>query len=144
MLMCDEMMRQREEVSKEEEQITVEGSEGRELKVGRVHSAPELVVAQAQILKREAGAVKKKKLAGWSTKMLEDVADRQGFEDTEEMVQWRSIGQERVKDLWKELSGKMEEEVLAKYKVEEAKKGACQGRGEPLEWRIVKKKREVV
>ena len=32
---------------------------------------------------------------------------------------------------------KMEEEVLEKYKVEEAKKGADQGRGEPLEWRTV-------
>ena len=31
-------------------------------------------------------------------------------------------------------------EVLEKYSVEEAKKGAYNGRGEPQEWRIVKKR----
>ena len=35
--------------------------------------------------------------------------------------------------------GKLQEEHLEKYKVEEAKKDAYKGRGEPLEWRIVKK-----
>ena len=35
----------------------------------------------------------------------------------------------------------MEEEVLEKYKVEEAKNGAYKGRGEPLEWRIVQKEK---
>ena len=54
------------------------------------------------------------------------------------MYQWRRIYQGGADNLWKELSGKMEdEEVLEKYKVEEAKKGAYKGPGEPLEWRIV-------
>ena len=35
----------------------------------------------------------------------------------------------------------MEEEVLEKYKVEEAKKSANNGRGEPPEWRITKKRK---
>ena len=65
--------------------------------------------------------------------MLEEVADRH-FKDTEEMVR-----QEGVDEVWKELSGNMEEEFQDKYKVEEAKKGAYKGRGDPLEWRIVKK-----
>ena len=51
-------------------------------------------------------------------------------------VQW-SINHEEVDNLWKELCGKMAEEVLEKDKVEEAKMGAYKGRGEPLEWRIV-------
>ena len=32
----------------------------------------------------------------------------------------------------------MEEEVLDKYKVEESKRGAFKGRGNPLEWRRVR------
>ena len=39
---------------------------------------------------------------------------------------------------WTKLSENMEEEVLDKYKVEEAKKGASKQCGDPLEWRIVK------
>ena len=33
----------------------------------------------------------------------------------------------------------VEEEVLEKYKIEEKKKDAHEGRGEPLDWRIVKR-----
>ena len=51
-----------------------------------MHSAPELVVAEMK--DKEAGAVKKKKVAGWSTTMLEEMAaNKQEFEETEEMVQ---------------------------------------------------------
>ena len=57
------------------------------------------------------------------------------------MVQWRSTSQEDIDVLWKELCGNMEEEVLEKYKVDEAKKIAYQERGEPLRWQIVKKKK---
>ena len=39
--------------------------------------------------------------------------------------------------MWKELFGRMEEEVLEKYKVDENKKGAYKGRDEPSECRIV-------
>ena len=39
------------------------------------------------------------------------------------------------------LCGKMDEEVLEEYRVEEAWESANKGRGEPLEWRIVNKKK---
>ena len=94
----------------------------------RVQNAPELVVAQAQKKNREAG-VEKKKVTGWSPHMLEEVAGTQSFENTKEMVQWRSINQEGINHLWRELCEGMKEEVLVKYKIEEAKKGAYKGRG---------------
>ena len=55
------------------------------------------------------------------------------------MVQWRSINQEGMDNVWKVLCGKMADEVLEKYNVEENKKGACKGRGKPLKWRIVQR-----
>ena len=70
----------------------------------------------------------------WSTNVLED---------TEELLQWRCINQEEKDDSWKELFGQLEENVLEKYKVEEAKTGAHIGRCESLEWRIVKKRRHI-
>ena len=70
----------------------------------------------------------------WSTNVLED---------TEELLQWRCINQEEKYDSWKELCGQLEEKVLEKYKVEEAKTGAHIGRGDSLEWRIVKKRRHI-
>ena len=82
-------------------------NESGELRVGRVQSVPERVVARAQMKGREASAEKKKKQVGWSTKMLEEFASNPEFEYTEEMVQWRS--KKDRNDLWKELCGKMEE-----------------------------------
>ena len=35
--------------------------------------------------------------------MLENVVSKQEFEDTEEMVLWRSISKEDIHELWKEL-----------------------------------------
>ena len=43
--------------------------------------------------------------------------------------------------LWKELCGTTDEEVLERYKVDEAKTGGHRERGEPLDWRIVNKER---
>ena len=68
----------------------------------------------------------------WSAKMLEEVANRQDYDDTEERRLRRHIRQEGTNELWKELCGKMEEEVLEKYKVEQIKEDAYKGRGEPL------------
>ena len=68
-LVDDEILRQWEEGSKEEEKITVKRHEGRQSTVERVQSEPELVVAQAQMTGREATAEKQKKQeARWSTK----------------------------------------------------------------------------
>ena len=40
---------------------------------------------------------------------------------------------------WEKLAERMEEEVLNKYVVEESKRGALKGRGDPLEWRRERK-----
>ena len=60
-------------------------------------------------------------------------------EDTEEMKRWRNLNQSEMDLCWKNLVEKMKEEVLDKYKVEESKRGAFKGRGDPLEWRRVRK-----
>ena len=83
-------------------------------------------------LQSEEVGGRQRKVAVWSAKMLEEVANRQDYEDTEERRQRRHIRQEGTNELWKELCGKMEEEVLEKYKVEEGKEDAYKGRGEPL------------
>ena len=57
--------------------------------------------------------------------------------DTEEMRKWSEMDQ-----CLKNLAGRMEEEVLGKYKVEESKKEAFSGRDAPLEWRRVRKNRK--
>ena len=41
--------------------------------------------------------------------------DRGEHKQAEEMVQWRSISQEERNNMWKELCGTVEEEVLEKY-----------------------------
>ena len=56
-------------------------------------------------------------------------------------MQWRSISWEGINELWKELSGKMEEEALKKYKVEETQESAYKERGEPLRWQIQTKEK---
>ena len=43
---------------------------------------------------------------------------------------------------WRNLAERMEEEVLDKYKVEEGKREAFRGRGDPLEWRRVRKNKK--
>ena len=44
------------------------------------------------------------------------------YQDTKEMMQWRSFSQDRIDKLQRELSDKMEDEVLETYKVDESKK----------------------
>ena len=75
-------MRQWEETSEDEEEITVKRSEGGKLQVEKVQRAPELVDAQAQMRKKQTGEGKTNKIASWSTVMLEKVASRQEHEDT--------------------------------------------------------------
>ena len=53
-------------------------------------------------------------------------------EDTEEMKRWRSLNQSEMDQCWKKLDERLEEQVLDKYKVEESKKGAFKGRGDPF------------
>ena len=58
----------------------------------KVRSSPELVAAQAH-MKKKAGK-EKRNIAGLPTKMLDEVASKQEHEETEEMIQCRSISQE--------------------------------------------------
>ena len=54
---------------------------------------------------------------------------------------WRSLNHGEMDLCWRSLAERMEEEVLNKYMVEESKKGAFKGRGNPLEWRRVRRNR---
>ena len=75
--------------------------------------------------KKAANKEKKRKIAGWSTKMLEKIPSRQEeHEHTEEMMQSRKTSQEGLDELWKELCATVEEEVLEKCKAEKPQKGA--------------------
>ena len=50
-----------------------------------------LVVVPTQMKTGETENENKRKIAGWSTKMWEESVNRLECEDTEEMVQWRSV-----------------------------------------------------
>ena len=106
--------------------------------------APALVVAQAnKWTQKEAGAEKKKRTYQlWSTKTLGEVASRQECENTEEVVQWRSIKQEGINDLWKDLCERVERKVLEKFQERRGQERYVQGRGEPRECLFVKKEKE--
>ena len=66
-------------------------SGGKGLQVENVESAPGLVVAQAHMEKKATKVKKEETIAKWSTKMLEEVVNKRGYTDTEEMTQWRNI-----------------------------------------------------
>ena len=92
---------------------------GKILQVEGVKRAPELLVSQ--VLTKEQGQKKewkKNKVVGWSTEKMEEKGSKQEFNDTEDMVQWRSINQEETDSVWKKRSWTLEEEVLEKFKVE--------------------------
>ena len=57
-------------------------------------------------------------------------------------MQWRNISKAGIHELWKELCGKMKEEILEKYIVQETKKGAYKERREPVEGQITKKEKK--
>ena len=77
-------------------------------------------------VKKEAKVEKeRKKVAASSTQMLADVEQNVSFKT------WKHQ-QEEVDSLWEEL-------CLEKYRVEESKISAYKGRGEPPDWRIVRR-----
>ena len=62
----------------------------------------------------------------------EEMKDKQSSsweEDTQEMIEWRSMRQEEMDQCWKELTDKIEEDVLDKHEVEDSKRGAYRSRG---------------
>ena len=83
----DEMMRQREEMSKEEEKTTLRRNDGRKIKSERMQNVPELMVSQAQMKTKEATEEKEKNnLVGSSTQMMDEVRSKREVEDSEKMV----------------------------------------------------------
>ena len=85
-----DVLRQWEEVGKDEDEITVNRFESKKL-----------VLAQAQMKKKETNNEKKRKMTDRSTNMLEEVASKNDHDDTEEMILWRTFGQEIFNELWK-------------------------------------------
>ena len=84
----------------------------------------------------------KKKVPGWSIEEMKERPDIAVEEDTEEIKRWRSPNQSEMDLCWKSLAERMEEEVLDKYKVEKSERGALQRRGNPLEWRRVRRNKK--
>ena len=64
----------------------------------------------------------KNTIAALSTEMLEEVVNKQEYQDTEEMTQWKNVSHECIGALWKELCGQMTE-VFETYKGQQNKKG---------------------
>ena len=82
----------------------------------------------------------KKNVKKWSTEEMKGKPSSSLEEDTEEMRKWRGMSQDGMDRCWKDLAGRMEEEVLDKYKVEERE--ALGGRGAPLGWKSVRKNKK--
>ena len=81
------MTRQWEEVSKEEEKIVKSKTEGNGLQIEGVQRVPQFMVFH--ILTKEKELKQqwiKGKVAGWSTEMMEEKANKQLNRVTEEMV----------------------------------------------------------
>ena len=57
-------------------------------------------------------ARKKRKIKGWSTEEVKNQTRNNMEEDTEEMIEWRSVNQEEMDECWKKLAEKIEEEAL--------------------------------
>ena len=83
---------------------------------------------------------KEKKVSGWSIEKIKEKPNIAVVEDTEEMRKWKGLSQSEMDLCWKNLSGRMEEEVLENTRSKKAKE-AFRGRGALLEWRRVREKK---
>ena len=73
----DGMMRQWEDVCKEDEKFTVRRMVGKSLQVEGVQKAPKLLVSQVLKMKKEPNKEKKiRKVAGWSTEKMKEKSKR--------------------------------------------------------------------
>ena len=70
---------------------------------------------------------------------MEEQSHKREVKDTEEMVQWRCVIQEEMNNVWKNVNNKIKKRRWRSTKVDESKRGAFKGRGEPLEWRIAQR-----
>ena len=64
-------------------------------------------------------------------------------EDAGEVKKWSGLSESEMDQSWKKLAGRMEEEVLDKYNVEESNKEVKNGRSASLGWRTVRKKQDI-
>ena len=106
--------------------------EGRSDEFEGVQNVPQLIVSQVQMKKREAEKDREKE------KSCRSVQRKDGRKtDKREFKEEHQPG--RSKQCVENLGEKMEEEVLEKCEVEEIKRGACKGRDELSEWRIIQR-----
>ena len=91
---------------------------------------------------KERSIKEKKQVIGWCTEEMKEKPNVSLKEDTEEMSKWRGLSQNEMDQCWKNFAGRMEEEVLDKYKVEESKREAFRGSGVPLESRRRRKNKK--
>ena len=127
--------RQDEEMEKIVQQKKVNGGAWQ---VEALQKVPELIaqnrMSQSQKIQGSEG---KKNLRGWSMEEMKDKPSSSLVEDTEEMIGWRAMSQVDVDECWKKIAGKMKEDILNKYKVEDTK-----DRGAPLEWTLVRRSKK--
>ena len=78
----------------------------------------------------------------WSAEEIKKKPSSSMEDDAKEMRKWRDWCQEEMGQCWKNLAGRMEEEVLDMYKIEDSKRVAFRCRGAPLEWRRVRRSKK--
>ena len=84
------------------------------------------------------GVSEKKKMPGWSIgEMKEKLSVAE--EDAGEVTKCSGLSESEMDQSWKKLAGRMEEDVLDKYNVEESNKEVTNGRSASLGWRRVRK-----
>ena len=64
----------------------------------------------------------KLKVSGWSTEERKEKLSVAEKEDAGEVKKWSGLSESEMDQSWKKLAGRMEEEVLDKYNVEESNK----------------------
>ena len=95
--------------------------DGRKLLTAEVmQKVPESVVQERMTKGKEVRGIKgKKKVRGWSIEEMEDKVDSLVEMDTGEMLKWRALSQEGIdRSMLEEFGGKMEVEVLNRYKID--------------------------
>ena len=138
----DQMAEQWEEEQHLEDIVERRRVEGSSLKWDVIQKVLALLVDERMFHGQKVKNIQaKKKVPGWS---IEEMKDMTNFaeEDAEDLNRWRSLNQSEMDYAGRSWRREWRREVLDKYKVEESKRGAFQGRSNHLEWRRVRKKQE--
>ena len=67
------------------------------------------------------GRKEKKKVPGWSIEEMKEKPNIAVVEDTAEMRKWNCLSQSEMDRCWKNLAGRMEDEVLKNTRLKKAK-----------------------